>query len=100
MQAVKLSLEARLCQLIGKEHKDGKDFKEIDLLYRQIERQCRIEKYQQNSTESDRNASTHHKKTTAPNPKGMRLMTARLRHLGNFFSNVFLITKNTGIKWD
>ncbi|MFV9997273.1 MAG: hypothetical protein AB8W37_06225 [Arsenophonus endosymbiont of Dermacentor nuttalli] len=35
---VKLSLEARLCQLIAKEHKTGKDFKEIDLLYRQMER--------------------------------------------------------------
>ncbi|HGJ5884682.1 terminase large subunit domain-containing protein [Arsenophonus sp.] len=53
-QAVKLSLEARLCQLIGKEHKDGKDFKEIDLLYRQMERQCRIEQYQQGGTESGR----------------------------------------------
>ena len=39
------SLEARLCLLIAKEDKNGADFKEIDLLHRQLERSARIKKY-------------------------------------------------------
>lgn len=38
-------LEARLGQLIMKDAKDGRDFKEIDLLGRQIERIARVNKY-------------------------------------------------------
>lgn len=38
---VEATLEARLIQLIAKDDKDGKDFKEIDLLGRQIERIAR-----------------------------------------------------------
>ncbi|WP_421870762.1 terminase ATPase subunit family protein [Motiliproteus sp.] len=40
-------LEARLSQLILKDPKDGKDFKEIDLLGRQIERMARVRRYQE-----------------------------------------------------
>ncbi|MCY1301722.1 putative ATPase subunit of terminase (gpP-like) [compost metagenome] len=36
------ALEARLVQLILKDGKSGGDFKEIDLLHRQLERQARI----------------------------------------------------------
>lgn len=39
------SLEARLIQLIGKDPKEGKDYKEIDLLGRQIERLARVRKF-------------------------------------------------------
>lgn len=39
------SLEARLIQLIHKDPKEGKDYKEIDLLGRQIERLARVRKY-------------------------------------------------------
>lgn len=42
---VDATLEARLTQLIMKEDKDGRDFKEIDLLGRQLERVARINKY-------------------------------------------------------
>jgi uncharacterized protein YjcR len=42
---VDASLEARMTQLIRKEDKDGRDFKEIDLLGRQLERLARISKY-------------------------------------------------------
>ncbi|AWX15613.1 terminase [Mergibacter septicus] len=42
---IEVSLEARLNLLISKEQKTGGDFKEIDLLFRQIERTARIKKY-------------------------------------------------------
>ncbi|MBS9432218.1 terminase ATPase subunit family protein [Photorhabdus hainanensis] len=54
-ERVELSLEARLCQLIAKEQKEGKDFKEIDLLHRQLERQARIRKYSRGGNETDLN---------------------------------------------
>ena len=41
------AIESRLVQLIGKEEKDGRDFKEIDLLGRQIERLARVRRYEQ-----------------------------------------------------
>lgn len=40
-------LEARLIQLILKDPKEGKDFKEIDLLGRQIERLARVRRYEE-----------------------------------------------------
>lgn len=52
---VELSLEARMIQLVRKENKEGKDFKEIDLLGRQIERMQRVHKYQQTGNEVDLN---------------------------------------------
>ncbi len=42
---VDATLEARMTQLIMKDEKDGRDFKEIDLLGRQLERISRINKY-------------------------------------------------------
>ena len=42
---VDATLEARMTQLIMKDEKDGRDFKEIDLLGRQLERIARINKY-------------------------------------------------------
>lgn len=45
------ALETRLVKLINKNQKTGGDFKEIDLLHRQLERQARIEKYQQSGKE-------------------------------------------------
>lgn len=47
--------EARLIQLTMKENKEGKDFKEIDLLWRQMERGARVERYQQGGNEVDLN---------------------------------------------
>ena len=49
------ALEARLVQLILKDGKTGGDFKEIDLLHRQLERQARIQRYQDGGTETDLN---------------------------------------------
>jgi uncharacterized protein YjcR len=39
-------LEARMCQLLMKEEKSGSDYKEIDLLGRQLERIARIRRYE------------------------------------------------------
>ncbi|HHL4807752.1 TPA: terminase family protein [Escherichia coli] len=52
---VEMSLEARLTQLIIKPQKTGGDFKEIDLLGRQIERLARINRYSQTGNEADLN---------------------------------------------
>lgn len=49
------ALEARLVKLILKEAKTGGDYKEIDLLHRQLERQARIQRYQEGGTETDLN---------------------------------------------
>ena len=50
-----MSLEARLTQLIIKPQKTGGDFKEIDLLGRQIERLARVNRYSQTGNEADLN---------------------------------------------
>ncbi|WP_028294030.1 terminase large subunit domain-containing protein [Oceanobacter kriegii] len=47
IERVEGALEARMVLLINKELKEGKDFKEIDLLGRQIERLARVRRYEQ-----------------------------------------------------
>jgi len=47
IRRVEDNLEMRLNQLIWKEQKTGSDFKEIDLLGRQIERLARVRRYEQ-----------------------------------------------------
>lgn len=54
-ERVEHTLEARLVQLIAKPDKEGKDYKEIDLLGRQIERLARVRKYDESGRESDLN---------------------------------------------
>tara|TARA_Y100001949_G_scaffold163033_3_gene156595 strand:+ start:7735 stop:9519 length:1785 start_codon:yes stop_codon:yes gene_type:complete len=49
------ALEARLVQLILKDGKSGGDFKEIDLLHRQLERQARIQRFQGGGKEAELN---------------------------------------------
>lgn len=55
LQRVEGALESRLVQLIVKEQKEGKDFKEIDLLGRQMERMARVHKFEKTGRESDLN---------------------------------------------
>lgn len=45
IERVESSVEARMIQLVGKDPKTGSDFKEIDLLGRQIERLARVRRY-------------------------------------------------------
>jgi uncharacterized protein YjcR len=55
LERIQAATEARLVQLILKDPKSGADYKEIDLLGRQLERQARIQRYQDGGTESDLN---------------------------------------------
>ncbi|QDQ29122.1 terminase ATPase subunit family protein [Chitinimonas arctica] len=52
---VEMSLEARIQFLLAKEDKDGRDFKEIDLLGRQVERLARVQRYRSGGNETDLN---------------------------------------------
>ncbi|VBC50422.1 bacteriophage terminase, ATPase subunit [Burkholderia pseudomallei] len=55
VERIEASLEVRLMVLIAKEKKDGADYKEIDLLGRQVERLARVRKYDETGKESDLN---------------------------------------------
>lgn len=55
VQRVESSIEMRMQQLIAKEKKSGGDFKEIDLLGRQLERTARVRKYEAGGNETDLN---------------------------------------------
>lgn len=54
-ERVEHSLEARMVQLIAIPEKEGKHFKEIDLLGRQMERLARVRKYDETGREGDLN---------------------------------------------
>lgn len=55
VERVEAVLEARLMQLVAKDAKDGRDFKEIDLLSRQMERTARVKKFAAGGNEADLN---------------------------------------------
>ncbi|MFU6235043.1 terminase ATPase subunit family protein [Pseudomonas aeruginosa] len=55
LERIQAATEARLVQLILKDPKSGADYKEIDLLGRQLERQARIARFQDGGTETDLN---------------------------------------------
>lgn len=55
LERVESTLEMRLNTLIMKDAKSGGDFKEIDLLGRQLERAARIRKYESGGNETDLN---------------------------------------------
>lgn len=55
VERVSTCIEARMAQLIAKEVKEGKDFKEIDLLGRQMERLARVRRYEVSRNEADLN---------------------------------------------
>lgn len=65
------ALEARLVMLILKDKKTGQDFKEIDLLHRQLERQARIQRYQGGGTDSELNPNLA-KRNEGPKAKPKR----------------------------
>ncbi|EWH01090.1 hypothetical protein Q427_15915 [Halomonas sp. BC04] len=67
-ERVEGALEARLVQLIAKPEKEGRDFKEIDLLGRQIERLARVHRYQETGRESDLNPNIN-ARNEAPRPR-------------------------------
>ncbi|MDF3821700.1 terminase family protein [Leptospira sp. 96542] len=65
------ALEHRMVQLIYKADKTGGDYKEIDLLGRQMERLARIEKYSETGKESDLNPEIQ-KRNAGPKKKPQR----------------------------
>jgi uncharacterized protein YjcR len=65
------ALEARLVQLILKDNKTSGDFKEVDLLHRQLERQARIVRYQGGGSETDLNPELA-KRNEGPKKKAKR----------------------------
>lgn len=71
VERIENSLEARLIQLIGKDVKTGGDYKEIDLLGRQVERLARIHKYEGSGKESDLNPNLE-RRNAAPKRKPVK----------------------------
>lgn len=65
------ALEARLVQLIVKDEKTGGDFKEIDLLGRQLERTARVRRYEATGKEGDLNPNIA-KRNEGPKKKPQR----------------------------
>ena len=58
---VEQSLESRLILLTNKVEKEGKDYKEIDLLGRQMERLARVRKYGKSGNEADLNPAVENR---------------------------------------
>ncbi|MGN6260288.1 MAG: terminase ATPase subunit family protein [Ralstonia sp.] len=54
-ERVALTIEERLMRLVAKEQKEGRDFKEIDLLNRQLNNVARRERYRDGGNETDLN---------------------------------------------
>lgn len=72
LDQMQLTTAARYCQLIMKEHKEGKDFKEIDLLARQSERHARIGKFNNGGNEADLNPNVANAMKSAKGPGNFR----------------------------
>ncbi|SFO51790.1 Uncharacterized protein YjcR [Variovorax sp. OK605] len=71
IERVEGALETRLVQLIAKDQKTGGDFKEIDLLGRQIERLARVHKYEKTGKEADLNPNLE-KRNAGPKKRPTR----------------------------
>jgi uncharacterized protein YjcR len=66
---VTLALRGRLLLVIGKDGKSNADYKELDALFRQLERTARIERYRHGGTESDLNPKLLERNATARKKK-------------------------------
>jgi len=55
LEQMQLTTAARYCQLVMKQQKEGRDYKEIDLLSRQAVQQARIGKFNDGGNEADLN---------------------------------------------
>lgn len=75
VERVESSIEARLQMLVAKTDKEGKDFKEIDLLGRQMERLARVKKYSRDGNEADLNPKVENR--NAKTRAGTRKQPAR-----------------------
>lgn len=87
LERVNAVLEAQLIHLVIKQNKEGKDFKEIDLLSRQLERTARIERYKNGGNETDLNPNVANR-NSAPKqkPKTNLLTDAQIEKLNELFN--------------
>ena len=69
------ALEAQLVKLIIKEKKSPNDFKEIDLLMRQLERMAKINKYNNGGNETDLNENLKNRNTGSRKPSPKNVLT-------------------------
>jgi uncharacterized protein YjcR len=72
IQRMESAVEIRFQVLVSKADKDGRDFKEIDLLGRQIERLARVVKYGETGKESDLNPNIEARNTAPRKEKAVR----------------------------
>lgn len=78
IRRVEDSCEMRINQLIFKEDKTGKDFKEIDLLGRQIERMARVRRYgEPGGHEGDLNPNVANRNAGPKKPKAQNNLITR-----------------------
>lgn len=81
-------LEAQYIYLVIKPNKEGRDFKEIDLLSRQIERTARIEKYQNGGNETDLNPNIANRNANPKKkPKTNLLSEEQIEKLNELFND-------------
>lgn len=81
-------LEAQYIYLVIKPNKEGRDFKEIDLLSRQIERTARIEKYQNGGNETDLNPNIANRNANPKQkPKANLLSEEQIEKLNELFND-------------
>lgn len=86
LEKVEGVLESRLIQLIAKDQKEGIDFKEIDLLGRQLERTARINKYNNGGNEADLNPNIRSRNSgERKKPKSNELSEEQVEKLTEIF---------------
>ncbi|MBB6324285.1 terminase ATPase subunit family protein [Paraburkholderia tropica] len=71
IDTVEMTIEMRVNALVAKEKKEPGDYKEIDLLMRQLERSARVRKYSETGKESDLNPNIE-ARNAAPKKKQAR----------------------------
>jgi uncharacterized protein YjcR len=69
------AVEARYAELVAKDKKTGHDFKEIDLIGRELERHARIGRFVDGGTQADLNPKLHNR--NSPEAKEKRAATNR-----------------------
>lgn len=85
---VEAVLEARMMRLISKPEKEGCDYKEIDLLARQLERTARVKKYSAGGNEADLNpAVANRNKGPRKAPERNAISEAQAEKLREDFMN-------------
>lgn len=104
LDQMQLTTAARYCQLVMKQTKEGKDYKEIDLLGRQAERQARIDKYNKGGNEAVLNPKIA-RRNSGPRrvPERNQFNEAQIEELeSNFNESIFDYQRNwykAGLKY-